>query len=629
MRPDPVLLLAAEAPSAGGAEAVQIAIATAGAIVLTTALLVLGLGHRTGRLDVLRRAGGLAERAIGIPAWAALPMVVAVPTLLGALFGLTWDESLHIDDGRDAGPLANPSHYFILVGIFGIFAAGWLSLILPEPGERPGPAPVRLTRDWHAPVGGLVVTVCAAVSLTGFPLDDVSHRLFGQDVSLWGTTHLQMLTGMAVGVAGLVLLFREGVLAARAREGGADAIRPLVALPPLVDTALEKLQYATLGGGLLAALSIYQGEFDFGVPQFRLVFHPILVAGIAAFALVTVRALAGPGAAVLAALWFVVVRGIITLLVGPVFGESVAVFPLYVVEALLVEAAAVAVLARRGPYAFAALSGVLLGTAGVLAGYVTADWWSPIPWPAHLLPEAIALSVPVAVACGVGGAFFLGGLAQRPELLGRGGIAAALASVALVGGLFAVLRATEAPDVRAQVTVQETRSGTQREVVATVRLDPPQAARDADWFHTLAYQGKGPVRIDDLREVAPGVYRTAPLPVHGTWKSAVRIHRGRDMVALPIFLPGDPAIPAAEVPAPARFERAFQGDREILQRERKDDVSRAVETGFAGLILLICLGLVAILGRATVHLGRSGTPRSAGGAPVAARRRKRVPAGAA
>ena len=52
-----------------------------------------------------------------------------------AVFGMYWDISLHIDDGRDAGPLANPAHYFILFGLFGVFAAGLLSMALPERRE--------------------------------------------------------------------------------------------------------------------------------------------------------------------------------------------------------------------------------------------------------------------------------------------------------------------------------------------------------------------------------------------------------------------------------------------------------------------------------------------------------------
>lgn len=615
-----VPMLAAEAPSAGGAETGQIALVTAVAIVLTSALLVLGLGHRSGRVALLGRVAGVAERALRMPGWAALPLAIATPTLLLALFGLTWDESLHIDDGRDPGPLANPSHYFLLVGLFGIFTAGWLALVLPERGSRPGPASVRITRDWHVPVGGLLTMLCGSVALAGFPLDDVSHRLFGQDVSLWGTTHLQMLTGAATGVVGLCILFREGVLAERARRGTAQEIVPLVRLPKLADLAFEKLHYATLGGGLLGALSIFQGEYDFGVPQFRLIFHPILIAGMAAFALVAVRALAGPGAALLAAVWFIVVRGVITLLVGPVFGETVATFPLYLAEALIVEGVALALVATRRPYAFGALSGALIGSVGVLAGYGWSKVWVPLEWPAHMLPSAIALSVPVGIACGILGAFLFCGLDRRAALVGsRAAIATAAGCVVLVGGMFAALRTTEAQDIRAAVTTEQVAGG---RVVATVTLDPPDAAREADWFHTLAYQGKGPLEIGQLTQVRPGVYRTEPLPVTGTWKTSVRIHKGRAMTAMPVRLPGDEAIPAAEVPAPAAFTRAFEADREILQRERKDDVSRAAETAFAALILAICLGLIATLGRGLVHLGTSAqrAPRpSAPATPRAAR----------
>ena len=49
---------------------------------------------------------------------------------------MLWDISIHIDEGRDEGPLANPAHYCILVGLFGVFAAGFLAMVMPK--ERPG-----------------------------------------------------------------------------------------------------------------------------------------------------------------------------------------------------------------------------------------------------------------------------------------------------------------------------------------------------------------------------------------------------------------------------------------------------------------------------------------------------------
>ena len=46
-----------------------------------------------------------------------------------------------------------------------------------------------------APVGGLLLFGCGAFALAGFPLDDLWHRMFGQDVTLWGPTHLVMING--------------------------------------------------------------------------------------------------------------------------------------------------------------------------------------------------------------------------------------------------------------------------------------------------------------------------------------------------------------------------------------------------------------------------------------------------
>ena len=112
-----------------------------------------------------------------------------------------WDISLHIDNGRDAGPLANPAHYLILVGLYGTLLAGAL-----DDGavarERPSDAAVHLGGGWWAPAGGLMIAACGAFALTGFPLDDLWHRLFGQDVTLWGPTHLMLIGGGSLATLG-------------------------------------------------------------------------------------------------------------------------------------------------------------------------------------------------------------------------------------------------------------------------------------------------------------------------------------------------------------------------------------------------------------------------------------------
>src|SRR5215211_707944 len=183
--------LAASTPPAGGAAIDQVIIASAGAMIVTGGLLVLGRGHRTGRLPILTRLGEVAERQSGLPGWAALPAGIITVSLIIALFGMLWDISIHIAEGRDEGPLANPAHYFILAGLFGVFAAGFLSMALPK--EKPSASAVRISKDWHAPLGGVLIAAAGAFALIGFPLDDVWHRLFGQDVTLWGPTHLMLI----------------------------------------------------------------------------------------------------------------------------------------------------------------------------------------------------------------------------------------------------------------------------------------------------------------------------------------------------------------------------------------------------------------------------------------------------
>jgi hypothetical protein len=82
--------------------------------------------------------------------------------------------------------------------------------------------------------------------------------------------------------------------------------------------------------------------------------------------------------------------------------------------------------------------------------------------------------------------------------------------------------------------------------------------------------------------------------VHGGWKAMVRVHTGRSLVALPIYLPRDKAIPAAEVPAKASFTRPFERDVKILQREQK--------TGVPGVLKLIAYLTVAAITAALIAL---------------------------
>jgi hypothetical protein len=581
--------LAALAPStafaqgeepAGGAAIGEIVTATAGAAVVTTLLLVLGIGHRSGGIGLLQRASELTSRLSGLPGWAVLPAALTTLSLLIAVFGMYWDISLHIDVGRDEGPLANPAHYFILIGLFGIFAAGFIAMVLPR--EKPSTSAVRITRNWHAPLGGVLICACGAFSLIGFPLDDVWHRLFGQDVTLWGPTHLMLIGGASMALVGIAVLLVEGLRSPKAEQG--------------VERRFSFLaRRVALAGGLLIGLSTFQAEFDFGVPQFRFVFQPMMIMMAAGVGLVATRMWLGRGAALGAVGFFLAIRGIIALVVGPVLGETTPHMPLYIVEAGLVELVALRMAPNRRPLAFGAICGALIGTIGLAAEWGWSHVWMPIPWPSELLPEAAVLGFVTALAGALVGAWIGAHLAptatpRRPSLR----LAAALASAALALAVGYALYKPADSGVRADVRVSEVRPSPNRTVSADVTLDPPTAADDAEWLTVTAWQGDGLV-VDRLERTGPGRYRTTePIPVYGNWKAILRLHNGNSLTGVPVFLPEDKAIPAKEVPAPARFSREFVADHAILQREQKS-VAPALTAIAYGVVVAIALALLVLL----------------------------------
>jgi hypothetical protein len=579
--------LLAQSDPAGGAPLGEVIGATGGAIVATSLLFALGLGHRAGRTRLLERAAEHAGRIGNLPPWVALPSVLATSSLIVALLGMYWDISLHIDNGRDPGPLANPAHYLILFGLFGIFAAGFLAMAIPK--ERPCPTALRLYDGWYAPLGGIVLAACGGFALVGFPLDDIWHRLFGQDVTLWGPTHLMLIGGASLSLVGIGILLAEGTRAHSILHGEEQTGR----VSPWLT-----LRRASLAGGFLIGLSTFQAEFDFGVPQFDFLFQPMLIALAASIGLISARMWGGAGGALGAVAFFWLVRGFVTLMVSGVWDESTPHIPLYLAEALIVEATA-AVLLKRRPLAFGAVAGVLIGTLGTAAEWAWSHVWMPLPWPQALLPEV----VPVTILAGLGGgllATFIGGsLRVRPQPFPRGSRVlyplAGLLVVALVG--FGLMTSPQR-GVTARVQLHAVPGGAAE---GTVTVDPPSAADDAKWMTTTAWQGGGLV-VDRLERVRRGVYRTnQPIPVHGSWKAEFRLHKGRSLLGVPVYLPEDPAIPAKGVPARPAFERAFVRDKDILQREAKTGAAALTVVAY-GVVLLITLSILGLIAWALVRL---------------------------
>ena len=610
MRSLPLAHQAAETPGAGGVPTQDLIPAAIVGAVLTAAVVLFGWLHRSGRTTALTRLAGFSERVSGLAGFAAPPAAIAGVSLLAAVFGFYWDVSTHIDNGRDPGPFANPSHWFIIVGLVGIALAGVVALLLGVSEDHP--TGVRLRPGWRVPVGGVLLTVCGVIALLGFPLDDVWHRIFGQDVTLWSPTHIQMVGGASLSTLCLWILTIEG-------RRAPDAASRTERAPGLAD--------ALLAGAFLVGASTLQAEFDYAVPQFRLLYQPVLLMVAAGIALVPARIRLGRGGALKALLVFLVIRGALTLLVTPLLGRTLLHFPLYLGAALAVELVGNRVDADR-QVTFGLWAGVGVGTLGLAWEWLWSHLWMPIPWPDSMLPETLAVAVPAAVAAGV-----VGGLVARalaPAELPRQvvpGWMPALAGVVVVGALVFPIPMTDLPGARAEVALEDVTpgavgaagastagaAGAPRAVHATIRIHPAELAERADYVNVTAWQGARWQRgvhsfADPLRQVGPGRYETTrPIPVHGEWKALIRLHAENVMISAPIFLPDDPAIPAEAVPAEASFTRDFVYGEELLLREGKDAPAAITTVAY-----VITLGIIVLwvggIGLGVRHLRRHTVP---------------------
>jgi hypothetical protein len=112
--------------------------------------------------------------------------------------------------------------------------------------------------------------------------------------------------------------------------------------------------------------------------------------------------------------------------------------------------------------------------------------------------------------------------------------------------------------------------------------------------------------VDNLEKLGPGHYRTTrPVPAWGTWKTLLRVHDGRTLTAVPIYLAADPGIGAQEVPAEASFTRPFVAEITILQRERNPDTPAALWTIGCVVVLVCTLILIAGLSWGAGRINRS------------------------
>jgi hypothetical protein len=129
-----------------------------------------------------------------------------------ASWGVRWDIQWHVRIGRDSFWIA--PHVMTYAGVslvvllsFGVLV--WETYVARIAGHsRGGQGTMRVlgltgTRGYHVAAWGISVTVLAA------PIDDLWHRLFGLDVTIWSPPHLMGFLGGMLNTIGCLLIALE------------------------------------------------------------------------------------------------------------------------------------------------------------------------------------------------------------------------------------------------------------------------------------------------------------------------------------------------------------------------------------------------------------------------------------
>jgi hypothetical protein len=121
-------------------------------------------------------------------------------------WGVQWDIQWHVRIGRDTFWIAPHLMTYAGVTLAGLLSFGMLALDTwrgRAPVARLRVAGLEGTRGFHLAAWGMALTVLAA------PIDDLWHRLFGLDVTLWSPPHLLGIAGGVVNSWGCLLIARE------------------------------------------------------------------------------------------------------------------------------------------------------------------------------------------------------------------------------------------------------------------------------------------------------------------------------------------------------------------------------------------------------------------------------------
>lgn len=180
-----------------------------------------------------------------------------------ALWGLQWDIRWHIRIGRDSAWI--PPHLMMYSGV-ALIVLLCFGMLAWDTWRRRGGRSIEggmtvmgfaSTPGFHLAAWGIALTVLAA------PIDDLWHRIFGIDVTLWSPPHLLGLSGSFINTAACLLIARE-VYPRRSPMGRAALIvSAALLLVGLTLTAQQAIHIAYLHGGLAFHLFAILGTLAF------------------------------------------------------------------------------------------------------------------------------------------------------------------------------------------------------------------------------------------------------------------------------------------------------------------------------------------------------------------------------
>lgn len=176
-------------------------------------------------------------------------------------WGLGWDIRWHLMIGRDSFWIPPHVMTYFSVAVTAILSLGVLALetSAARGGARPPAGSMRVaglvgSRGFHLAWWGIALTIIAA------PIDDLWHRLFGIDVTLWSPPHLLGLAGAQINTLACVAIILEAWPRghrARTLALGLAATLLLGAFEVIVDPSVQTaflrgsvffFTYAVLGG---------------------------------------------------------------------------------------------------------------------------------------------------------------------------------------------------------------------------------------------------------------------------------------------------------------------------------------------------------------------------------------------